>query len=237
MKKKILKSLVKQTRDNEIQDFTNEDPWRIFRIMAEFVESFEIMSKQGPLITVFGSARTKGTDPFYKDAVKAGRLLVERGYGVVTGGGPGIMEAANKGAAKAGGVSVGLNIELPMEQKGNPYLTQQIDFRYFFIRKVNFLKYCLGVIVYPGGFGTLDELHECLTLIQTGKIKNIPVAVVGRDFWKPLSQWFQNGLVEAGMIHKKDLSLFKLVDDAEQAVKHIVHAHKSGVLEEFSEEE
>jgi hypothetical protein len=162
-------------------DFTKEDPWRIFRIMAEFVESFETMSSQGPLVTVFGSARTKPGHKDYIEAEKMGRLLAENGYGTLTGGGPGIMEATNKGAHSAGGVSVGLNIKLPMEQDANPYLTAEVDFRYFFIRKVNFLKYALGVVVFPGGFGTIDEMMETLTLIQTNKINKIPLVVVGKN--------------------------------------------------------
>ncbi len=207
-------------------DFTKEDPWRIFRIMSEFVDSFEKMSSQGPLITVFGSARTKPNERNYKEAVRMGRLLAENGYGVLTGGGPGIMEAANRGAHSVGGTSVGLNIELPMEQDANPYLTEQIDFRYFFIRKVNFLKYSLGVVVFPGGFGTLDEMLETLTLIQTDKINKIPLIVVGKDYWQPLVDWFATTLVDEKMIHESDLQFFKLVDSADEAIKHILAVHK-----------
>ncbi|HCE46368.1 MAG TPA: TIGR00730 family Rossman fold protein [Lentisphaeria bacterium] len=206
-------------------DFTKEDPWRIFRIMAEFVDSFEKMSAQGPLITVFGSARTKPSEREYKEAVKMGRLLAMNGYGVLTGGGPGIMEAANKGAKSAGGVSVGLNIELPMEQSANPYLTTQVDFRYFFIRKVNFLKYSLGVIVFPGGFGTLDEMLETLTLLQTDKINRIPLVLVGEEFWRPLIKWFETTLVDERKINESDLDFFSVVDSADDAMKHILSIH------------
>ncbi|HBC89050.1 MAG TPA: TIGR00730 family Rossman fold protein [Lentisphaeria bacterium] len=220
------KKIVLKDPEALFNDFTREDPWRIFRIMAEFVDSFEKMSTQGPLITVFGSARKKPDDREYKEAVKMGRLLAENGYGVLTGGGPGIMEAANKGAHSAGGVSVGLNIELPMEQDANPYLSTQIDFRYFFIRKVNFLKYSLGVIVFPGGFGTLDEMLETLTLLQTNKINKIPLVIVGGDFWQPLVDWFGSTLVDEKMIHKEDLGFFKLVDSADEAMQHILSVHK-----------
>jgi hypothetical protein len=206
-------------------DFTKDDPWRIFRIMAEFVDSFEKMSKQGPMITVFGSARTQPKEDDYRKAEKLGRLIVEAGYGVLTGGGPGIMEAANKGAFEAGGVSVGLNIELPMEQHPNPYLTVGIDFRYFFIRKVNFLKYALGVVVFPGGFGTIDEAFETLTLAQTNKINRIPVVLVGKKFWTPLRDWLKATMLADGRISASDINLFHLVDTPEEAMKHIYRFH------------
>jgi uncharacterized protein (TIGR00730 family) len=207
-------------------DFTKEDPWRIFRIMAEFVESFETMSTQGPLVTVFGSARTKPGHREYIEAEKMGRLLVENGYGVLTGGGPGIMEATNKGAHLAGGTSVGLNIKLPMEQSANPYLTAKVDFRYFFIRKVNFLKYALGVVVFPGGFGTLDEMMETLTLIQTDKINRIPLVVVGKKFWTPLLEWFETTLIDEVKINASDMQYIKIVDSSEEAMNHILEVHK-----------
>ncbi len=208
-------------------DFTKEDPWRIFRIMSEFVDSFEKMSAQGPLVTVFGSARTKKNEKDYREAIRMGRLLAKNGYGVLTGGGPGIMEAANRGAHAAGGVSVGLNIELPMEQNANPFLTAQVDFRYFFIRKVNFLKYSLGVVVFPGGFGTLDEMMETLTLLQTDKINKIPLVLVGVDFWQPLVDWFGSTLLDGRKINPDDLDYFKLVDTADEAMKHILSVHKT----------
>jgi uncharacterized protein (TIGR00730 family) len=170
---------------------------------------------------VFGSARAIPGDADYAEAVKMGKLLVKNGLGVLTGGGPGIMEAANKGAYDAGGISVGLNIELPTEQKANPYLTKQIDFRYFFIRKVNFLKYTQAVIVFPGGFGTLDELMETLTLIQTDRINKIPLVIVGRKFWEGLFVWIRNTLLAEEKISENDLSIYKMVDNAEGAMKYI----------------
>ncbi len=217
--KKIKKTIVPP-------DMMQEEPWRIFRIMAEFVDSFETMSKQGPLVTIFGSARTKDEDKYYKDAEELGRLLVQNGYGVLTGGGPGIMEAGNKGAFYSSkGVSVGLNIKLPSEQMPNLYQNVGIDFRYFFVRKVCFLKYSVGVAVYPGGLGTLDELFEALTLIQTEKIARIPVALVGKKFWGPLVDWIKNTLVEDHKISKGDLDLFCVVDSAEDAMDYLLNCH------------
>ena len=208
-------------------DFNKEDPWRIFRIMAEFVDSFETMSSQGPLVTVFGSARTRPEERDYQEAEKMGRLLAKNGFGVLTGGGPGIMEAANKGAKEAGGNSVGLNISLPMEQKPNPYLVEEIDFHYFFIRKVNFLKYALGLVVFPGGFGTMDEFFEALTLIQTDKINPIPLCLVGVKFWSPLIEWFKNTLLVECRVSKEDFEIFNLVDSAEEAMQVILQSRKA----------
>lgn len=203
-------------------DFTKNDPWRIFRIMAEFVESFEVMSHQGPLVTVFGSARTKPEEDEYKKAELMGKILAENGYGVLTGGGPGIMEAANKGAKEAGGLSVGLNIKLPMEQSCNPFLKVGIDFHYFFIRKVNFLKYARAVIVFPGGFGTLDEFFEAITLIQTEKINPVPVCLVDKAFWEPGMAWFKNTLLRDKRVSAEDFDLFTLVDTPEEAMQVIL---------------
>ena len=200
-------------------DVCKEDPWRIFRIMAEFVESFEEMSKHDPFITVFGSARTAPDHPEYIEAVKMGRLIVENGFEALTGGGPGIMEAVNKGAIEANGESVGLNIKLPMEQTANPYQTASIDFRYFFIRKVNFLKYSKGVIAFPGGFGTMDEFFEAITLVQTRKIPPMKIALVGKSFWQPLVDWFDNTLLRDEKISPEDMDFFSLVDTAEEAIK------------------
>ena len=202
-------------------DMCKEDPWRIFRIMAEFVESFEEMSKHGPLVTVFGSARTNPEDPEYKNAMEMGRLLAENGYGALTGGGPGVMEAVNKGAKEAGGISIGLNIKLPMEQQANTYLTTEIDFRYFFIRKVNFLKYSSGLVAFPGGFGTMDEFFEALTLVQTEKMKPIPIALVGSEFWSPMVAWFKSTLLADEKISPEDMDLFKVVDTPAEAMAHL----------------
>ena len=213
----------------ESPDYTREEPWRIFRIMAELVDSFEIMGKQGPLITIFGSARTKPGDKWYQDAVKLGKLLSAAGYGVMTGGGPGIMEAGNKGAFDNKGISVGLNIKPPMEQHSNKYQSASLDFRYFFVRKVCFLKYSVGCVVYPGGFGTLDEFSEVLTLVQTKKIRKVPLVLVGKKFWTPLLDWFRETLLAESMIHPQDLDLFQVVDCAEDAFKHIRQVHSGGV--------
>lgn len=207
------------------QDFLSDEPWRVFRIMAELVEAIEDMSKQGPLISIFGSARTKPDHPDYQSAEKLAKVLSEAGYGVLTGGGPGIMEAGNKGAFENGGASVGLNIELPMEQHPNPYQTASLDFRYFFIRKLCFLKYSLAVVIYPGGFGTLDEMSETLTLIQTNKINPVPLVLVNRKFWAPLIEWFKEGLLKEGMISKEDLDLFVLVDTPEEALEYLRKCH------------
>ncbi len=210
-------------------DFTNNDTWRIFRIMAEFVEAFETMSQQGPLVTVFGSARTKPDSPAYKEAEKMGRILAENGYGVISGGGEGIMRAVNKGAYEAGGDSIGLNIELPHEQTPNKFQTHSLSFRYFFIRKVCFLKYTLGVVVFPGGYGTLDEFFESITLVQTGKINRIPIVIVGGDFWQKIFRELNKGLLESGAIEESDINLYKIVPDADAAMKYLLECHKYGV--------
>ncbi len=211
-------------------NFTTSDTWRIFRIMAEFVESFETMAQQGPLVTVFGSARTAPDSPEYKEAEKMGRLLAENGYGVITGGGEGIMGAVNKGTCGAGGNSIGLNIELPNEQQPNKFQTTSLSFRYFFIRKVCFLKYTLGVVVFPGGFGTLDEFFEAVTLVQTGKINRIPIVVVGGDGWKDMFEYINKSLLKDGTINKSDIDLYKIVPDAKAAMKHLLECHRYGVL-------
>ena len=201
--------------------FAREDPWRIFRIMAEFVDSFETLSQVGPAVTVFGSARTRPSDPHYKLAEKLGRGLAKHHLAVITGGGPGIMEAANKGAAQARGKSVGLNIELPFEQKGNRFANVPIDFHYFFSRKVCFVKYSLGFVFMPGGFGTLDEFFEVLTLVQTQRIPRFPLILMGRAYWKGLLQWLKT--VEAGeFISPGDLDLLTVTDDVDEAIKRIL---------------
>jgi len=215
---------------SQIPDFTHEEPWRIFRIMAEFVDSFETMANQGPLIPIFGSARITPDNPFYQSAEKLAGLLVERGYGILTGGGPGIMEAASKGAYEAGGNSVGLNIRLPMEQHANPYQTTSLDFRYFFIRKVCFVKYAVALVAYPGGFGTLDEFSEAATLIQTNKINHVPLVMVGKKFWQPMVDWFRNTmLLEYKAISQEDMNLFNLVDTPEEACEIITTIHRRGI--------
>lgn len=206
---------------NEIK--TN-DSWAIFKIMAEFVESYEKMARIGPCISIFGSARTKPENPYYQLGVQIAEQLSKRGYGIITGGGPGIMEAGNKGAQMGGGKSVGLNIALPFEQNHNPYIDHDsnLDFDYFFVRKVNFVKYSQGFVILPGGFGTLDELFEALTLIQTKKINNRPVVLIGKKFWAGLIDWVKEEMLDAeGNISPEDMNLFALVDTAEEAVKYI----------------
>src|SRR5256884_1221857 len=188
--------------------FTKEDPWRIFRIMAEFVDSFEILSQVGPAVTIFGSARTVHADPYYKVAVELGRGLARHNLAVITGGGPGIMEAANKGAAEAKGKSVGLNIELPLEQRPNRFANIPIHFHYFFSRKVCFAKYSIAFVFMPGGFGTLDEFFEVLTLVQTGRISRFPLILIGRDYWSGLLKWMEKIMLEKGFISRGDEKLF-----------------------------
>jgi uncharacterized protein (TIGR00730 family) len=199
--------------------FIHEDPWRIFRIMAEFVDSFQTMSQVGPAVTIFGSARTKPNDKYYRAAVAIGKGLAKHNLAVITGGGPGVMEAANKGAMQSGGKSVGLNIELPHEQAPNPFSNIPIHFHYFFARKVCFVKYSLGFIYMPGGFGTLDEFFEVATLVQTGRIPQFPLILYGRDYWSGLLKWAKlqmrdhNNFISAG-----DLDLVTIVDTPQQAV-------------------
>jgi uncharacterized protein (TIGR00730 family) len=203
-------------------DIRTENTWEIFKVIAELVEGFEKMAKIGPCVTIFGSARTKPDNKYYKMAEEIAEKLVESGYGVITGGGPGIMEAGNKGAANMGGASVGLNIELPFEQNGNPYIDRDkmINFDYFFTRKVMFVKYSQGFIVMPGGMGTMDELFEAITLIQTGKIGRFPIVLVGVSYWSGLMDWIKNTMLEAeNNINPEDLKLIKIVDTTEEAIK------------------
>jgi len=204
---------------NPISDFTVEEPWRVFRIMAEFVEGFETLSKIGPAVTVFGSARAKRSSPTYRKAEKLARLLVKAGYSLISGGGPGIMEAVNKGAKEAGGESVGLNIELPQEQKPNPYVKTLLTFRYFFARKVMFIKYARAYVIFPGGYGTLDEFSEAITLVQTKRIERFPIILVEKKYWQGLIDWFKETLIPRGYIQPEDLNIFYVVDEPEQVVQ------------------
>ena len=199
-------------------DWLHMDPWRVMRIQAEFVDGFGALAELGPAVSVFGSARTLRTDPRYKAARRAGELLAANDVAVITGGGPGIMEAANRGAAVAGGTSVGLGIELPHEQELNPWVTIGMTFRYFFVRKTMFVKYSSGAIVFPGGFGTLDELFELLTLVQTHKVKRVPVALVGTDYWQGLFDWVTGTVLDEGNISPLDPELMQITDDVEEAV-------------------
>lgn len=209
--------------------FMPMDSWRVLRIMSELVESFDTLNPTTDLfVSVFGSARTKESEPDYLSAVECGKLLVEHGYSVITGGGGGIMEAASKGAFEAGGNVVGLNIELPMEQNPNKYQTLSLDFRYFFLRKVSFLKYSTAFIIYPGGFGTLDELSEVLTMVQTGKINMVPIIFVGSKYYQGLIDWFKTTMIDAGMISPEDMDLIKVVDTADEAVQYLCECHRYG---------
>lgn len=213
-------------------EIKTNDSWAIFKIMAEFVNGYEKMAKIGPCISVFGSARTQPNDKYYQMAVNISEMLAKRGYGVITGGGPGIMEAGNKGAQQGGGKSVGLNIDLPFEQSGNKYIDEDsnLKFDYFFVRKVIFVKYSQGFVVVPGGFGTMDELFEALTLIQTKKINNRPVVLIGSDYWSGLMDWIKNVMLAQGNISEPDLDLFKIVDTEEEAIKFIDDFFKTHAL-------
>ena len=210
-------------KDKDWNEIKSSDSWAIFKIMSEFVEGFEKLAKIGPCVSIFGSARTKEDHKYFKMAEDIAARLVRHGYGVITGGGPGIMEAGNRGAHKQGGKSVGLNIDLPFEQHNNIYIDQDklINFDYFFVRKVMFVKYSQGFIVMPGGFGTLDELFEAITLIQTKKIGQFPIVLVGKEYWSGLFEWVKNVLLAEKNINESDLDLFKLVDTAEEAVHEI----------------
>ncbi|MEM6391988.1 MAG: TIGR00730 family Rossman fold protein [Planctomycetota bacterium] len=215
---------------NGDRDFTRDlamsrETWRLFRILSEFIDGFEVMSKVGPAVSVFGSARTKPDHPDYAAAVEAGRLICQAGFGCITGGGPGIMEAANKGAMECGGRSVGLNIQLPFEQEPNRFQNVPLDFRYFFVRKVMFVKYAVGFVMFPGGFGTLDEFFETLTLMQTRKIERFPIVLVGASYWGGLVDWMRRELVERGTIGPGDVDLFTVTDDVDEAVEVIRGAY------------
>jgi len=215
------------------QEIKVTDSWQIFKIMAEFVDGFDKLAKIGPCVSIFGSARTHTDSKYYKMSEDCARILSEHGYGVISGGGPGIMEAANKGAFEAGGKSVGLNIELPFEQFHNKYLDRDkiLEFDYFFVRKVMFMKYSQGFIVLPGGFGTMDESFEAMTLIQTGKIARFPIVFIGVDYWKGLFDWVEKSMLEnEHNISPGDLNLYRLVDTAEEATEHIFRFYDKYVL-------
>jgi uncharacterized protein (TIGR00730 family) len=201
-----------------VDDMTSQDTWRMFRILAEFVEGFEIMPDVAPAVTIFGSSRLKPNNRTYKATVKVAQLLVENGFNIISGGGPGIMEAANKGASEAGGKSVGLHIHLPKEQAPNKYANVHLEFDYFFIRKVMFIKYAVAYVIMPGGFGTLDELFEALTLIQTHRIRSFPVILMESDFWKGLLDWMKGTLIRKRTVSPSDLEIFSVVDEPEEAV-------------------
>jgi len=215
-------------------DFLETDTWRALRILSEFVEGFDALAHVGPAVTVFGSARTPRDHPVYEQARTIGRKLAEAGYAVITGGGPGTMEAANRGGREGGGLSIGCNIELPHEQGLNDYVDLGVEFRYFFARKTMFVKYADGFVILPGGFGTMDELFEALTLIQTGKVRHFPVVLVGRAYWQGLLDWIRDTLVATGAVDSKDMDLLLLTDDPDEAVAliqthSVVGSSKDGV--------
>jgi uncharacterized protein (TIGR00730 family) len=213
-----------QQPDRRQGDFTQTDPWRVLRIMGEFIEGFDTLSSVDRGVTIFGSARTSPEDPMYKAAEEVARLLAEAGFAIVTGAGPGIMEAANKGAHLAGGRSIGCNIELPFEQGANPYVDTLVNFRYFFVRKTMFIKYSMAFIIFPGGFGTLDELFEAITLIQTGKIYQFPVILFGRHYWAGLLRWLQSRALAERKISPGDIDLMILTDDPAEAAHAVIAA-------------
>ncbi|HUS12989.1 MAG TPA: TIGR00730 family Rossman fold protein [Pyrinomonadaceae bacterium] len=208
-------------------EFTHTDTWRVFRIMGEFVEGFDELATLTRGVSIFGSARTRSDDPYYKAAEETAAQLARVGFAVITGGGPGIMEAANKGAFEAGGLSIGCNIELPFEQSSNPYLTRGLKFKYFFVRKMMFVKYSLGFIIFPGGFGTLDELFEALTLIQTKKIRNFPVVLFGSTYWEELLNWVRDYAWKEGKVTDQDLKLLNITDSPAEVVRIIVDSQSS----------
>ncbi|HEX6508524.1 MAG TPA: TIGR00730 family Rossman fold protein [Chloroflexota bacterium] len=212
-------------REFERPEFLHSDPWRVFRIMSEFVEGFGTLAGLPPAVSVFGSARTGADERDYTAAEALGRALAEAGFAVITGGGPGIMEATNRGALGAGGISVGLGIELPFEQRTNPYLTVSMSYNYFFARKTMFVKYAEAFVVFPGGFGTLDELFEALTLIQTGKLRHFPVILYGSDYWNGLLSWMRDTMVAHHNINAEDIDLLHVTDSIDEAVARIIASH------------
>jgi uncharacterized protein (TIGR00730 family) len=219
-----------ELQDSQLKSLVGaqQDVWRVFRIMAEFVDGFTVMAKQENLVSVFGSARIKPGTQYYELGMQVGKELVKRGFNVLTGGGPGVMEAANKGAQEGGGGSVGVNIELPHEQSSNPFIDRGklITFRHFFVRKVMFVKYAHGFIVLPGGFGTMDELFEALTLVQTKKTKPFPIVLLGKEYWKGLLEWIKTRMISDGMVSPSDLDLFFLTDDPKEAASLVEEFYK-----------
>ncbi|MFW5836755.1 MAG: TIGR00730 family Rossman fold protein [Desulfovibrionaceae bacterium] len=210
-----------RSRQYLIDDLSMQESWRLFKIMAEFVDGFESLADLGPAVSVFGSARCEAGCELYQQAETLARHLVEAGFSVITGGGPGLMEAANKGAHEAGGQSVGLHIHLPLEQHSNNFMSLKCNFKYFFIRKVMFIKYATAYVALPGGFGTMDELYEALVLIQTKRIKPFPIVLLGAEFWSGLADWMSKALIQEGFIAPEDMDLFKIVDDPQEAASFI----------------
>jgi uncharacterized protein (TIGR00730 family) len=205
--------------EKNFYDFTDQESWRVFRIMAEFVEGFEELAQVGKAVSIFGSARTSPQDTYYKKARETTKLLAEAGYAIITGAGPGIMEAANRGAKDGGGLSIGLNIEIPTEQQSNSYVEKLLSFRYFFCRKVMFVKYAHAFVIFPGGFGTVDEFLESITLIQTQRASRFPVILVGGDYWKGLIDWMKGTVLKAHNISQSDVDIFQVIDDPREIVR------------------
>ncbi|MBE0477613.1 TIGR00730 family Rossman fold protein [Candidatus Aerophobetes bacterium] len=225
--KELLQAVIREVRE----DFTNADPWRILRIQGEFVEGFDTLSKVGPAVAIFGSARLTPDNTYYQSAVSVAEKLSRAGLSIITGGGPGIMEAANLGATRGKGLSIGCNIELPDEQEPNPYQDISLQFRYFFVRKMMFVKYSVAFVIFPGGFGTMDELFESLTLCQTGKIEHFPIVVFDSSYWKGLIQWLHDCMLKGGCINKEDSALFHLVDNPDEAANIIIeNSRKNGYM-------
>ena len=219
-----------QSQSAETLRFTHSDPWRVFRIMGEFVEGFDSLADLGPAVTIFGSARVKADEPIYAAAVETARLLGEAGLTIITGGGPGIMEAGNRGAQEVGAPSIGINIELPFEQGVNAYVETAVEFRYFFVRKTMFVKYAEGFVIFPGGYGTLDELFEALTLVQTGKVDYFPIVLLGTAYWGGMLDWIRGTMLGEGKISSEDLDLFSVTDDVEEA-RRTISAYRARRLE------
>jgi len=215
----------------DMEDFAKSDTWRVFRIMAELVEGFEALNNIGPAVTIFGSARLEPGSPYYNKCLKISESLARDGFAVISGGGPGIMEAANKGAQNVSGTSVGLNIELPTEQTPNKFQDIRVEFRYFFVRKLMFVKYAVAYIIFPGGFGTMDELFEALTLIQTKKIRGFPVVLVGKEYWSGLIDWIRKTVLEQGNINPEDLELLHIVEEPEEVCAIINNRYKDRLSE------
>jgi uncharacterized protein (TIGR00730 family) len=218
-----------------VEDFTGVETWRVFRIMSEFVEGFEALRDVGPAVSIFGSARSKKTDWAYKTTLRVAELLSRSGFAIISGGGPGVMEAANRGARRGKGLSIGLNIQLPLEQAPNGYQDKSLNFRHFFARKVMFVKYAAGYVIMPGGFGTMDEFFEALTLIQTRKIRRFPVVMMGKAYFDGLVRWMADTMVKEGTISPDDFNLFFLTDDPAEAADYIIRFHKQRVLPEGEE--
>jgi uncharacterized protein (TIGR00730 family) len=221
VKNKEIRSIIEKQAERDLiarKDFTQEDTWRIFRIMAEFVDGFEVLSQVGDAVSIFGSSRTKAGTEYYKQAEEIAYLLAKEGYAIITGSGPGLMEAANKGARRAGGKSVGLNIQIPLEQKANDYVDVLVDFKYFFVRKVMFVKYAMAFVILPGGYGTLDEFTEALNLIQTRRIPRFPVVLYNSGYWKGMVDWLGSTVVKSGHICAEEMEIFTIADTPQEVV-------------------